>query len=335
MNRKTQKTGSRMAVVLAALALLMLPIAALAGNVELGIEAPALVCSGAIAKPTMVQLPGRDIAEPQALASLILDDGSIEDSIGLGGFIEMLWVNRFTPDSALFPFEIDEVSVLFSSAGLVSVGDDITLILFENTAGSTDPAMGAHFLGSFDTTVQALNAWNVYSLPTPVTFNGPGDAVIGVISKEIPNNPSFWPAAIDMTASQGRSWAGSYSTSPPPNPPTLPTDSWFLIDNYFPGNWMIRASGNSINTPCELIVKHKRIRSDKLTKPHRIVLNVTSEDELFDVFGLIDLEPLSWQRVKFNQKNNRLEIRAIVPAGLAPGVYPISVGDCVGEVVVE
>ena len=88
-------------------------------------------------------------------------------------------------------------------------------------------------------------------------------------------------------------------------------------------------------SPCELIVKHKRIRSDKLTKNRKVTLNVTSEDELFDDFGLIDLEPLSWQSVKFNQRNNRLEIKAIVPAGLAPGVYPLSVGDCFGEVVVE
>jgi hypothetical protein len=88
-------------------------------------------------------------------------------------------------------------------------------------------------------------------------------------------------------------------------------------------------------SPCELIVKHKRIRSEKLTKPRRIALRISSEDEFFDIFGLIDIEPLAWDKVKFNQKKNRMIIRAIVPFMLAPGVYPISAGDCFGEFVVE
>jgi len=86
---------------------------------------------------------------------------------------------------------------------------------------------------------------------------------------------------------------------------------------------------------CELIVTHRRIRSDKLSKPRRVVLNVTSADEIFDIYGQIDIEPLVWDRVKFSQKKNRMRIRAVVPFMLAPGVYPISVGDCFGEVVVE
>ncbi len=86
---------------------------------------------------------------------------------------------------------------------------------------------------------------------------------------------------------------------------------------------------------CELIVKHKKIRSDKLTKPRKVILTVTSSDELFDVFGQIDLEPFTWDRVRFHQQKNRIKIRARVPAGLAPGVYLISVGGCFGEVVVE
>jgi len=86
---------------------------------------------------------------------------------------------------------------------------------------------------------------------------------------------------------------------------------------------------------CELLVKHKRIRSEKLTKPRKVVLKITSEDELFDIFGQIDLGVLTWDRVKFNRKKNMVKIRAIVPEGLAPGVYPILVGNCSGEVVVE
>jgi len=86
--------------------------------------------------------------------------------------------------------------------------------------------------------------------------------------------------------------------------------------------------------PCELIVTHKPIRAERLTRPRRVVLNVASADETFDIFGLIDLGPLTWDKVKFNRRRNRLQIRAIVPAGLEPGVYTISVGACSGEVVI-
>jgi len=63
-------------------------------------------------------------------------------------------------------------------------------------------------------------------------------------------------------------------------------------------------------------------------------LNITSADEGFDIFGRIDPGVFTWQRVRFNRSRNRLTIRAIVPAGLAPGAYPISVGECSGEVVI-
>ncbi len=85
---------------------------------------------------------------------------------------------------------------------------------------------------------------------------------------------------------------------------------------------------------CELVVTHKQISSEKLTKPRKVVLNITSANEAFDVFGRIDLGPLSWEKVKFNRKKNQLKIHAIVPAGLKPGIIPIRVGDCFGEVVI-
>jgi len=179
-----------------------------------------------------------------APVSLILDDGSRENDIGLGGTIEMLWVNRFTPAAGEFPFSLNQIQVYFSTLGLVNVGDDIVLIVYENTTGNTDPAVGSNFLGAFPTTVQALDTWNVYNLPTPIAFAGPGDVIIGVIGMETPGT-SYWPASMDQTTTQQRSWAGWWNASPPPTPPILPPPNWTLIDAYFPGNWMVRGYGDT------------------------------------------------------------------------------------------
>ena len=85
--------------------------------------------------------------------------------------------------------------------------------------------------------------------------------------------------------------------------------------------------------PCELFIKYKEIRAEKLTKDRKWVFTVTGEED-FDLFGLIDLGPITWEKVKFSKKKNMLKIKAIVPAGLAPGSYPVSVGECSGEIVV-
>ena len=176
---------------------------------------------------------------------LILDDGTADNNIGIGGTWEFIWLNRFTPNPDAFPFNLNQIQIYFETSGMALVGHDIRLVVYENVTGNTDPALGSNFLYSWDTTVQALDTWNMYDLPEPVELNGPGDVLIGVIGLEVPGT-SYWPAAIDQTATQARSWAGWWLASPPPTPPTLPPDdSWTLIDAYFPGNWMVRGMGSS------------------------------------------------------------------------------------------
>lgn len=85
--------------------------------------------------------------------------------------------------------------------------------------------------------------------------------------------------------------------------------------------------------PCELFITYKEIRAEKLTKNRKWVFTVTGEED-FDLFGLIDFGPFTWHKVKFNGKKNRLKIVATVPAGLEPGAYPVSVGECSGEIIV-
>jgi hypothetical protein len=91
----------------------------------------------------------------------------------------------------------------------------------------------------------------VYDLVPPVSLNGPGDVILGVIGMEVPGT-SYWPASLDQTVSQQRSWAGWWNSSPPPSPPLLPPDEWTPIDTYFPGNWMVRGYGAVCRAPgCE------------------------------------------------------------------------------------
>jgi uncharacterized repeat protein (TIGR01451 family) len=225
-------------------------------------EAPPVRLSGltatpaAVSKPRQVELkldaaPGSagSVATnppvPDAPVALVLDDGSRDNDIGIGGTWEFIWANRFTPAAADFPFMLNEVQIYFSSVGLVNVGDNIILAVYENTTGSVDPAPGSNLLATFPATVQAVDSWNVYTLATPVLLSGPGDVIIGVIGLEIPGT-SYWPASIDQTATQQRSWAGWWLSSPPPDPPILPPDdTWILIDAYFPGNWMVRGYGET------------------------------------------------------------------------------------------
>jgi hypothetical protein len=185
--------------------------------------------------------------EPAGTIELVLDDGSVETAIGIGGTWEFIYLNRFTPDGADFPFYIEEVSVYFPSFGAVQVGDEMILALYENTSGNPDPAVDSNYLASFPVTVQELNTWNSYMLPTPIYYFGPGDVLVGVVALETPGT-SYWPAALDTTASQQRSWAGWWLDSPPPDPPLLPPDdTWMMIDVFMAGNWMIRGSGTTID----------------------------------------------------------------------------------------
>ena len=85
---------------------------------------------------------------------------------------------------------------------------------------------------------------------------------------------------------------------------------------------------------CSLYIRYKKLFAAKLAKKaKKCTLKITG-NENFDIYGEIDLGPLTWTKVKFNPKKNILTIKAIVPQGLPAGVYPISIGDCAGAITV-
>ncbi|MFC2038111.1 hypothetical protein ACFLYD_09210, partial [Chloroflexota bacterium] len=153
---------------------------------------------------------------------------------------------------------LNQIQVLFyaASGDVLSAGDAVDLVVYEDADG--DPANGATLQATYSVTVQAVDgaSWSVYDLSPPLALNGPGDVLIAVINRYVESGvtPPTWPAAIDTTASQGRSWVGFWNADPP-DPAILPPDYAFgLIDSLVePGNWLIRGygqtSGGPTNTP--------------------------------------------------------------------------------------
>ncbi len=201
-----------------------------------------------------INLPTNPLAVGDPV-TLTLDDGTAEDSIGINGggnAYQFIWLNRFSPAPGSFPFQLQQVRVLFPSTGGVAVGDAIELVVYADPDGN--PANGANLLTTFTATVQyADNAtWSVYNLPSPVTISGAGDVLIGVIDRFVNSGvtPSNYPAAVDTTASLGRSWAGWWADDPP-TPPVLPPNATFdTIDALgLPGNWTVRGYGQTVAPP--------------------------------------------------------------------------------------
>jgi len=177
---------------------------------------------------------------------LVLDDDTSDGAFGVSGQFarQFLWFNRFTAPTG---FHLREVWVMFASGSNMAVGLPVEIAIYQDPDGN--PANGAVLLHNFTTTIQAVddNTFSVYTVVPDVVIPAGSDALIGVIPRFIVSGvtPPTQPAALDTTASQGRSWVGVWTTDPP-SPPTLtppPDQSITLVDNFLPGNWMIRGFG--------------------------------------------------------------------------------------------
>ena len=181
---------------------------------------------------------------------LTLDNGTSETPIGDGG--QFVWLNVFTPAAAEFPIVLDQVQAIFGPTG-TSNGDAVDIVVFEDTDEDGDPGTGAVHLATYnDVIINNDNlTFNVYTLDPPVTLNGPGDVHIGIINRFSSEGGGDFPAGLDQTASQVRSWAASYLAGDAPDPPFFPADEqWGTIDSFgFPGNWVVRGSGQTVLPP--------------------------------------------------------------------------------------
>lgn len=210
-----------------------------------------LINTGALEAPFEISERPGDGPVPYSKAwdvELVLDDDTAEDAIGIGGSAAFMVVNRFTPSEDQFPFLLEQVDISFEASGAVAAGDQLRIVVYKNTTGSEDPASGSELLYQQDAVVVDAAGWNNYVLDEPVLLEGPGDVIIGAIFLEVPGT-SYFPASIDQTDSQERSWAGWWSGDVPAEPILPPDESWILIDDAgFPGNWMIRGMGSAGST---------------------------------------------------------------------------------------
>lgn len=211
---------------------------------------------------TLDSLPARSVTPPSAAihapdapVSLVVDDGTHEAAYGVNDNTAMtgkqfIWLTRFTPEAATYPFTLDEIWVMFDSFGggaNVNVGDAIDLVVYEDSDG--DPTNGATWLATIPVTVQAVDGtvWSVYSLSSPILLEGPGDVIIAAINRYITSgvSPRAYPATFDTTSGQDRSWIGWW-TADPPSPPLLPPGLRFdLLTGDHAGNWLIRGYGSN------------------------------------------------------------------------------------------
>lgn len=225
---------------------MILAVLALVGLLPAQEAAAQFAAAGRDPNPVTVEL----VPPPGDPVNLVLDDGSRDNAIGLTAGGQFIWLNRFSPTE--FPIELDTALVLFSAQDGINLGETFDVYLYQDTDGDGDPGTGAVYVGGVTgNTVAVLDNWTTVNLGA-LGFSGPGDVLVAVVNRTAGVIAGTFPAAIDQTASQGRSWIGIYSAGNPGNPPTLPADAaWGTIDSFgFGGNWMIRASGSVV--PVEL-----------------------------------------------------------------------------------
>ncbi len=92
--------------------------------------------------PVLLEFPSNRGADG---VDLLLDDGTAETFIGDVG--QFIWLNRFTPTVDQFPFQFEEISVLFGNTA-VPLGGAIELLVYSDTDGDGDPGTGAVLLAS-------------------------------------------------------------------------------------------------------------------------------------------------------------------------------------------
>jgi subtilisin family serine protease len=137
--------------------------------------------------------------------ALSIDDGSFENSTGIVAGGSSYRVNRLTPAS--YPATINAVAIYFPSGVGVKVGDPLNVVAGSNPSGSS--TINGIVLRSTQATVQALDRFNIYTIPGVTVISG--DVVVGM---QMNHAAGAFPFAIDLTPPyQGRSYRSTDGTT--------------------------------------------------------------------------------------------------------------------------
>ena len=150
-----------------------------------------------------------------------------------------MWLNCF--DAVAGSEEITSVDVAW---GPMTDGDASTVLVYQDPNNDGDPS-DAVLLTTADTTVANAGTDTFTTVPiTPVTVSG--KFFVGVLVRDLGANDA--PPAIDTDSSAERSWivgsytAGGLDTNNLTNNDIPP---WLLDDIGLPGNFLVRAHGQS------------------------------------------------------------------------------------------
>ncbi|MEM1204437.1 MAG: hypothetical protein AAGN66_14485, partial [Acidobacteriota bacterium] len=179
---------------------------------------------------------------------LILDDDTAEGAVGFNGTFaqQFLWLSVF--DGPGEAFDLEQIWVLFPAGANMAVGEAAQLAVYAD--GDADPTNGASLLGTFEVAIQAVDGdtFSIYELDPPLPIpEDAGSVLLGVVDRWVESgvtSPTL-PAALDTTASEGRSYAAVW-LGDPPDPPILPADD---LNVPVDGNWMLRGFGTPTPVP--------------------------------------------------------------------------------------
>lgn len=168
-----------------------------------------------------------------------VDDGTIENGLGLTAGGDIWWANAFTAVAG--GESIEEIRIAFNSNS-VNAGQAFSVHVYEDSDDDGDPTTGTlTLLASANATVADASGETFQSIAVgPATISG-GFFVAAVMT----HTSGQYPAAMDETSSQGQSWIGGASTGAMDPGDPIGTSSAVavqLADSLgFPCNWALRA----------------------------------------------------------------------------------------------
>jgi hypothetical protein len=215
---------------------------------------PTVVPPSSTVPPTITA--GTVVASPTVCAAsvvnLVLDDGTVENSVGWTNStmnFTAIWINRSSPPAASFPMNLTNISIKWPNSAAL-VGKTIALLVYLDADADGNPANAVKVAQVNGQTITVANGTTFQDFPVNVNIPTAGDVYYGFADTYNSGgvSPRTFPAPLDTTATQGRSWVSAQDDATDPDFDNLGNnDNLGTIDDLsggaLTGNWVIRASG--------------------------------------------------------------------------------------------